>query len=90
MKRNELGKSLKTVLIIAVLVSLVLLFVVIPLAGKTLSEENPEFKKIFVPCLIFVYISAVPVFIAYYKFWVIFSEIARDNSFSFFHSGKRN
>ena len=81
MKRNLMGKYLKLTLLIAVLACIVLFFVIVPHVTHELTAYNPVYEIIYVPAIIFIWLTSVPVFIAFYKFWVIFTEIGRDNSF---------
>ncbi len=81
MKRTEMGKYLKLTLIIALLASIVFFFIVIPTAAFKLTSYDVIYDLIYVPALIFMWISTIPVFISFYKFWIVFTEIGRDNSF---------
>jgi len=81
MKRNEMGKYLKLVLLIAALACIVLFFVIVPRVAFDLTKYNDVYDIIYIPALVFIWLTSIPVFIAFYKFWSIFSEIGKDNSF---------
>lgn len=81
MKRKELAKWLKIVIIFAALIGLFLCFVFIPIFGIETAATYPELDYMFWPCLIFIWITAVPFYISLYKVWLITNEISKDNSF---------
>ena len=81
MKRNLMGKYLKLTLVIALLACIVLFFVIVPNVITDLTSYNAIYDVIYIPALIFIWFTTIPVFIAFYKFWIVFSEIGRDNSF---------
>ena len=82
MERKELTKWLKIVTVLTGLIGLFLCFVVAPLLGLEMKFMYPEFSYMFWPCLIFIWATGVPFYIALYKGWLICGEFANDNSFS--------
>src|SRR5690625_7908568 len=63
------------------LISLVLVAVLAPILGKELIFAHPELKYLFWPSLIFIWLTAIPVFISLYLFYLISHEIIKDNPF---------
>ncbi len=81
MKQKELAKWLKLVVSFAALTGALLCFVVAPALGRDAVLMNPELDYMYWPCLIFIWITAVPFYFALYKGWLICREISKDNSF---------
>lgn len=81
MKQKELAKWLKWIIVFAALIGMFLCIVVVPFFGRDTALMYPEFAYMFWPCLIFVWITAVPFYFALYKAWLICQEIYVDNSF---------
>lgn len=81
MKRIELSKWLRFVIILASLMGVLLCLLIIPSLGKDAVNMNPELSYMYWPCLIFLWITAIPFYIALYKLWLISEEISKDNSF---------
>ena len=81
MEREELTKWLKIVIVFTGLIGLFLCFIVAPLLGLEMKSMYPEYDYMFWPCLIFIWATGVPFYIALYKGWLICGEIANDNSF---------
>ena len=88
MERKELTKWLKLVIAFAAFLGLFLCFVLAPLLGREIAFEYPEFSYMFWPCLIFIWITAVPYYLALYKSLLICREIAKDNSFCRENAGR--
>src|SRR5690625_3122878 len=63
------------------LISLVLVAVLAPILGKELIFAHPELKYLFWLSLIFIWLTAIPVFISLYLFYLISHEIIKDNPF---------
>lgn len=82
MSHNSLSKILKAVTVITALIGLAVCFVVIPFAGKFGYFVDETGRNIFLPWAVFLWIAAVPCFLALILCWKICSEISRDNSFS--------
>ena len=81
MKRTELALLLKGLAIIAGGMALVLCGPVAASIGERIAQQNPEFRFLFWPCLIFLWITAVPFYVALGYAWKIFNEIAGNHSF---------
>jgi len=81
MERKELTKWLKLVIAFAALLGALLCLIIAPLLGREIAFEYPEFSYMFWPCLIFIWITAGPYYLALYKGWRICQEIENDNSF---------
>lgn len=64
------------------LVVLVAIGVVAPWVGYSFAEDFPEVDYLFWPCLIFIWVSAVPIYVALWQAWRVCSDIERGNSFS--------
>ncbi len=58
-----------------------LCLLIVPALGKEAVLMNPELHYMFWPCLVFIWITAIPFYIALYKSWLICEEISKDNSF---------
>jgi hypothetical protein len=81
MKQLELAKWLRRIVVISAVIGLLLCFVIVPMLGKNLVLMYPEFGHMFFPGLIFIWITAIPLYIALWNLWLICNEISRDNSF---------
>lgn len=81
MKQMELAKWLKLVIAFAALIGLFLCFVIAPALGHDAVLIYSELDYMFWPCLIFIWITAIPFYFALYKAWSICKEVAKDNSF---------
>lgn len=83
MKQKELADCLKGVVALGAVCVLFLGGVVAPEMGAELALGNPALAYMYWPCLIFIWVSAVPVCAALVLVWGIASEIRRDNSFCY-------
>lgn len=81
MKRIELVKWLKLVIVFAGLIGAFLCLLIAPALGQDTALMYPEFDYMYWPCLIFIWITAVPFYFALYHAWLICQEISKDNSF---------
>lgn len=81
MKQKELAKWLKLVIAFAALIGVFLCLVIIPTLGHDFALMNPELDYMYWPCLIYIWITAVPFYFALYKAFLICREISADNSF---------
>lgn len=82
MKQVELARWLKGIVLITGIIGLIACTFIVPSFGNDAVLENSELDYMFYPCLIFIWLSAIPFYIALWKAWGIFNEIAKDNSFS--------
>ena len=81
MKQLEMAKWLKGLTLFTGAIGLILLTMVIPiLLGQlfVVQDQIGQYTKFF---NIFVWITAIPVYIALYKIWKICTNIAGNNSF---------
>ncbi|SHJ81495.1 Protein of unknown function [Clostridium amylolyticum] len=81
MKQIELSKWLKFVIAFAAFIAAILCLLIVPALGKEAVLMNPELDYMFWPCLVFIWVTAIPFYIALYKAWLICQEISKDNSF---------
>ncbi|HHU63711.1 MAG TPA: DUF2975 domain-containing protein [Clostridiales bacterium] len=81
MKQLELAKWLKRIIVIIAVIGLLVCFVIAPTIGRNIALTYPEFEYMFFPCLVFIWITAVPFYIALWNVWLICNEISKDNSF---------
>lgn len=82
MTQKSLSKWLKGVIVGIAVCGLVIYAVLVPMFGKDLAMENPEFAHAYYPWLAILWVSAIPCYLALYHGWKITARIARDNSFS--------
>ena len=81
MKQKELSNTL-IVICCAIAVGLLAACIVgLPNLGKTIVSENPTLSYMELPCLIYIWIAALPVFAALYIAVKICLRIGEDNSF---------
>lgn len=83
MKRKTLALYLKLALAVVFVIGVLLFSVVIPDIGKQLVEMKPKFEYLYTPSLIFMWVSAIPVFISMIKVWMIFTDIGKGRSYTF-------
>lgn len=81
MEQRTLVRWLKLLVIFVAVCGVALCAGILPMAGKRLAAAYPEFSDCYLPWLIFVWILAVPCFIALALAWKIFGNIERDCSF---------
>ena len=82
MKQNEFAKWLKFIIITKAIIGLFFCFLIVPGLGSDIASANPEFSYMFMPSLMFIWITAIPFYLALWKSWCICCEISQDNSFS--------
>lgn len=82
MKQKELSVWLKAIVILLAASCLVLACLIVPEQGDELVTASPEYSDLFLPSLVFVEMTFLPVFAALVLMWRIFSDIGRDSSFS--------
>lgn len=83
MKQENVAKWLKAVVIGAVLFGAGVYGCIIPTWGRAIAYDAPEFSDRFWPWLIFLWGTAIPCYIALVFAWKIFTQIGKNNSFSF-------
>lgn len=82
MKQSTLAKWLKVIAVLVAVMGAVIFFVVMPVLGRQVLLLNESNDFMFLPALIFIWMMAVPFYIAVVRFFMIGVEIGRDNSFS--------
>lgn len=82
MEQKALSKWLKIIIIGVGICGLVGYFLVIPSFGQSLARQYPEFSGRYLPWLIFIWLTAIPCYIALFFGWKIAANIGRDRSFS--------
>ncbi|MEA5026655.1 hypothetical protein SDC9_117438 [bioreactor metagenome] len=87
MNQNDLAKWIKGILIgLAACGALVYLWI-IPELGRSLIAQAPEFSYCYWPWQLFIWLTAVPCYIAVVLVWKIAAEVEADNSFSMINAG---
>ena len=82
MNQSNLSKWLKAITIVVAVMGLVLIFWVVPEKSREAAERFPEFTSLFWPFLIYIWVVAIPAYLAIFQFWKVCCEIGKDNSFS--------
>ena len=81
MKQKGLSVWLRAVLCFGGLFILFLALELIPRLGQHVVLENPNLAPAYLPCLIFFWVTTIPVYAFIALVWLIAVEIGRDNSF---------
>ena len=81
MEQRTLVQWLKILVIFMVVCGVALCVGILPMEGKRLVEIYPEFSYCYLPWLIFLWILAIPCFVALRLAWKIFVNIEKDQSF---------
>jgi len=82
MEQKALSNWLKIVVLGVGLCGLIVYFLIIPSYGQAIAYRNPEFAHCYVPWLVFLWITAVPCYVALVLGWRIAANIGHDQSFS--------
>ena len=82
MKQKELSNWLKLVIVLLAICCLVLAVFIVPEQGSEFIEEHTDYADLFLPVLICVELTFIPVFAALFHVWGIAVDIGRDMSFS--------
>ena len=82
MKQDKLAKWLKFIIIGVALCGFVVYAFVIPSIGQGFAYDYPEFSGYYMPWIVFIALTAVPVYIALYLCWKVADNIGHDRSFS--------
>lgn len=83
MNQKTLSAVLKTITVCAAACFAVIFFVLIPMYGRALVLEYPEFEYCYTPWLVFLIVFSLPCFAALLLGWKIAANIGRDRSFSY-------
>ena len=83
MDQKKLALWLKIIIIVTALCGIAICGLVLPMVGQSIADSyGGEFDYAFWPCLIFLWICALPCFAALAIGWRIASNIGRDRSFT--------
>ena len=82
MSQKNLSLALKAVVIGLGLIGAALTFFLLPLYGREIAEEFPEFSGAYLPWLLFVIVFSLPCFAALFFGWKIAKNIGLDRSFT--------
>lgn len=82
MKQDKLARWLKFIIIGVGLCGLVVYTLIVPMFGQGQIAEAPEFAGWYTPWMVFISITAIPVYIALFFCWKVASNIGNDRSFS--------
>ena len=82
MKQSTLAKWLKVVLTGVGVCGIVGYAWVVPSFGQMIVRDNPDYAHCYYPWLIFLWVTAIPCYIALVLGWRIASNIGEDRSFS--------
>jgi len=80
MNQKELSRWLQGVVIAAAVCCLLLAAVIVPAVGLRAAERYPRDAWIFWPCLVFFWVTELPVLWALGLAWGIFRRIGEDRS----------
>lgn len=83
MEQNSLSRWLKGIIIGVGICGLIGYLSVVPGYGKSLIGRYPEFSSWYMPWMIVILVTAVPIYIALFYAWRIADNIGKDNSFSY-------
>lgn len=83
MKQDAFSKYLKGLVIAMAVLGLLLCVFFVPGFGKDIVKANPHLAYLFYPSLVFVYFTAIPVYVSLWNAWKIFCNIGKNNSFCF-------
>lgn len=82
MEQKSFASLLKIVIVGAFIFGLFICAYVLPACGDIFKNAYPEFSYAYWPWLIFLWIAAIPCFIALIIGWWISTNIGKDKSFS--------
>ena len=81
MKRKALAINLKITLAVVFAVVIALFSFLAPELGKQIRVLYPQLAYLYAPCLVFVWVTALPLILSIFKGWQIATEIGRDNTY---------
>lgn len=82
MNQRELSNWLKIIILISGFFGLLICFVLAPRIGKNILGIHKSMSFMYWPCLIFMWIGCIPIYLGFYQGWKIFDNIGKDKSFS--------
>ena len=74
---------LKIALGFAFVVSILLFVFVIPEIAGEIIEIKPKYGYLYTPCMVLMWTSALPVYVAMVKVWFIFGDIGKGLSYTY-------
>lgn len=81
MEQSKIGAMLKAVVIGFTFIVVVVYTLLIPILGRDIIYNYPEFSGWFWPWIIFLSLTAIPLLIAIFYAWKVVVNIGKDNSF---------
>ena len=81
MKQLEMARWLKLITVIAGGIGTFFCFVIVPSWSRDFIEKYSDIEYLWNYFVAFIWITAVPCYLALYKFWGICTRIGRDCSF---------
>lgn len=81
MKQKELAAALKGIILLCLVAGLLVCGLLVPEFGREIAAGNPNYAYLFWPCLLFVWLTCVPVLIVLGLVWQMAGRIGADNSF---------
>lgn len=76
MSRKTMVLLLKSILMIAMLFLIAGCVFVVPNFGRGMAGLYPEFSWAYIPCLIWAWAFTIPIMVAIFLLWFVFSSIA--------------
>lgn len=83
MSQKTLSKWMKLIIILLGLCGAAAYGVIVPVVGRNLTADYPEFAYCFAPWFVFLLLTAIPCYTVLVLGWKIASSIKADQSFSF-------
>lgn len=74
---------LKIALGAAFVISVLLFVFTIPDIARDIVAVRPEYAYLYTPCMILMWVSAMPVYVAMFKAWFIFTDIGNGLSYTY-------
>jgi len=82
MNQTKFAKWLKIICILIALCGGIFYLDIIPMIGQSILISYPELSNYYWYWLIFIWITAIPCYLALFYFWNICLEIGKDRSFT--------
>lgn len=82
MSQKGLANSLKAVIIGIGICGLIIYFYFLPMWGKAILHNAPQYEYCYLPWMIFLWVTAIPCYLVLICGFRIAVEIGKDNSFS--------
>ncbi len=82
MKQSQLARWLKCITVLVTALATAFFFYIIPGMGRDFGRSFPDLAYLFRSYVIWIWIAAVPCYLALGNLWKICCEIGRDRSFS--------